>query len=277
MNKQYFEIPKTCPYCGEPTTIKKDIDSEVLYCTNSQCEGKLINRLDHFAGKKGLDIKGLSKMTLEKLINWEWINSISDIFELYTHRNEWIKKSGFGVASVDKILNVIESAKVCSFDKYLCALGIPLIGKVASKALANEFKDYKTFRKAIDERDDRLYQIDGIGEVMLDNLFKFDYTEADKIFDKYIIEEAAVPSSNGNELEGRVFVITGKVKLYKNRDELKSFIESKGGKVTGSVTKNTNYLINNDADSTSAKNLSAKKLNIPIITEEQFQLLCSVT
>ncbi len=277
MNPEFFEIPKYCPYCGDPNKIKKEYNTEFLYCTNPNCDCQFINQLDHFCGKKGLDIKGLSKATLQKLNSWGWVITLDEIFTLHAYRLDWFKKPGFGVASVNKILSAIESAKVCSFDKYLCALGIPLIGKVASKALANEFKDYKTFRKAIDERDDRLYQIDGIGEVMLDNLFKFDYTEADTIFDKYIIEEAAVPSSNGNELEGKVFVITGKVKLYKNRDELKSFIESKGGKVTGSVTKNTNYLINNDADSTSAKNLSAKKLNIPIITEEQFQLLCSVT
>lgn len=272
-----IEIPKVCPYCGEPTEIRKDNDSEVLYCTNINCNTRLINRLDHFCGKKGLDIKGLSKATLEKLINWEWVNSITDIFKLYSHQSEWIKKPGFGQASVSKIINAIEEAKTCSFDKYLCALGIPLIGRVASKALMNTFKDYNSFRTAIKEKDDRLYQIAGIGEVMIDALLSFDYTEADEIFNKYIIEEeAAATPSNDNVLEGKTFVITGKVKAFKNRDELKSFIESKGGKVTGSVTSKTSYLINNDTESTTAKNQTAKKMGIPIIGEEEFKKLLNI-
>ena len=266
-------IPKICPYCGQPTEIKRDNNSEVLYCTNPDCNSRLINRLDHFCGKKGLDIKGLSKATLEKLINWEWVNSIADIFKLYSHQSEWMKKPGFGQASVSKIINAIEEAKNCTFDKYLCALGIPLIGKVASKTLANVFGDYKTFRKAIEENDERLYKIDGIGEVMINTLLNYDYTESDEIFDKYINETAAACSTNGTELEGKTFCITGKLKAYKNRDELKSFIESKGGKVTGSVTSKTSYLINNDVNSESSKNVTAKKLNVPIISEEDLVLM----
>ena len=268
-----IEIPKFCPYCGEPTEIRKDNDSEVLYCTNINCNTRLINRLDHFCGKKGLDIKGLSKATLEKLINWEWIESISDIFKLYSHQSEWMKKPSFGQVSVSKIINAIEEAKNCTFDKYLCALGIPLIGKVASKALMNTFGDYKTFRKAIEEKDEKLYQIAGIGEVMIETLLNYDYTEADKIFNKYINESAAAISLNETILEGKTFVITGKIKSFKNRDELKSFIESKGGKVTGSVTSKTSYLINNDTSSKTAKNLTAFKLHIPIINEDEFLTL----
>ena len=266
-------IPSKCPYCGEPTEIIKDNDSEVLYCTNINCNTRLINRLDYFCGKKGLNIKGLSKATLEKLINWEWVNSIADIFKLYSHQSEWMKKPGFGQASVNKILNAIEEAKTCSFDKFLCALGIPLIGKVASKSLMNEFGDYKTFRMAIEEKDEKLYQIAGIGEVMIETLLNYDYTEADKIFDKYINESAAAISSNDTVLKDKVFCITGKLKSWKNRDELKSFIESKGGKVTGSVTSKTSYLINNDTSSSSAKNLTAIKLHIPIINEDEFLTL----
>lgn len=268
-------VPSKCPYCGAPTEIRKDNDSEVLYCTNSECSSKLINRLDHFCGKKGLDIKGLSKATLERLINWGWITSISDLFKLHSYQSEWMKKSGFGQASVTKIINAIESAKDCTFDKFLCALGIPLIGKVASKSLMNTFKDYKGFRKAINENDEKLYQIAGIGEVMIYTLLKYDYTEADNIFKNFITEKILAPASstNTNELEGKVFCITGKLNHYKNRNELKSVIESKGGKVTDSVTSKTTYLINNDTTSTSTKNLTAKKLNIPIITEEEFNTL----
>lgn len=268
-----IEIPKVCPYCGKPTEIRKDNDSEVLYCTNINCNTRLINRLDHFCGKKGLDIKGLSKATLEKLINWEWINSIIDIFKLHSYQSKWMKKTGFGQASVSKIINAIEEAKNCTFDKYLCALGIPLIGKVASKALMNTFGDYKTFRKAIEENDKKLYQIAGIGEVMIETLLNYDYTEADEIFDKYIKEVAVTSSLNDAVLDGKVFVITGKIKNWKNRDELKSFIESKGGKVTGSVTSKTSYLINNDTSSQTSKNLTAIKMHVPIINEEEFLTL----
>ena len=272
------DAPEYCPVCHNYISYIEENGIVRAYCDNPQCAGKLINRLDHFCGKKGLDIHGLSKATLEKLINWEWVNSISDLFKLHTHQSEWVKKPGFGLASVTKILSAIEEAKICTFDKYLCALGIPLIGKVASKALMDTFKDYNSFRTAIREKDDRLYQIAGIGEVMIDALLKFDYTEADEIFNKYIIEEeaAAATPSNDNVLEGKTFVITGKVKAFKNRDELKSFIESKGGKVTGSVTSKTSYLINNDTESTTAKNQTAKKMGIPIIGEEEFKKLFNI-
>lgn len=270
------DAPEHCPICGGSVSYEEENGVIRLYCDNPDCEGKLMNRLDHFCGKKGLDIKGLSKATLEKLIDWQWVNDIEDIFKLYRFEELWTIKPNFGKASVNKILKAIEEAKNCSTDKFICALGIPLIGKVASTALTKVFGNYQTFRKAIEEKDEKLYSIDGIGEVMINNLLDFDYEEADRIFNNYINEKcAAVPFSNGNELEGMIFVITGKLHGYKNRDELKSLIESKGGKVTGSVTKNTTYLINNDTDSTSAKNVTAKKLNIPIISEEMFERLAS--
>lgn len=279
MENIFLEIPKVCPYCGEPTEIRKDNNSEVLYCTNINCNTRLINRLDHFCGKKGLDIKGLSKATLIKLINWEWVESISDLFKLHTHQSEWIKKTGFGQTSVSKIINAIEEAKNCTFDKFLCALGIPLIGKVASKALRDEFCCYEEFRKAIDNKDERLYNIYGIGEVMINSLLEFDYTEADMIFKKYIIEPAGATLKAISKrkipkiLENKIFVITGKTKIFKNRDELKNKIEEYGGKVTGSVTSKTSYLINNDTSSKTAKNLTAIKLHIPIINEDEFLTL----
>ena len=272
-----IEIPKICPYCGKPTEIRKDNDSEVLYCTNINCNTRLINRLDHFCGKKGLDIKGLSKATLEKLIDWGWVHSIRDIFDLDTMRDQWIKKSGFGTASVDKILKAIKESSSCTLSKYLCALGIPLIGKVASDSLEKEFKTYGYFRQAIDDKDERLYNINGIGEVMIQNLLNFNYTDADFINDVYINEISPSSSSlNDTVLKDKVFCITGKIKNWKNRDELKSFIESKGGKVTGSVTSKTSYLINNDTESTTAKNQTAKKMGIPIIGEEEFKKLLNI-
>ena len=269
------DAPEHCPICGGDIYFKEENNIIRAYCDNPNCEGKLINRLDHFCGKKGLDIKGLSKVTLEKLINWGWIKSLKDIFKLQEYRNEWIKKSGFGTTSVDKILTAIEESKNCTTSKFIVAIGIPLIGKVASEDLIKVYHTYNGFRYAIDfpSEDDRLYNIKGIGEAMIEELTSFDYTEADEIFDKYINEIAVTPSLNDIVLDGKVFVITGKLRSFKNRDELKSFIESKGGKVTGSVTSKTSYLINNDTSSKTAKNLTAIKLNVPIINEDEFLTL----
>lgn len=267
------DAPEHCPVCGGNIYFKEENGVTRAYCDNPNCEGKLINRLDHFCGKKGLDIKGLSKATLEKLINWEWVQSISDIFELKNHRDEWINKSGFGKISVDKILNAINAAKECETSKYICALGIPLIGKVASKALIDNFNTYDNFRKAIENKDDSLYEIAGIGEVMIDTLLNYDYTEADGIFKNYINEIKIESSSDNDVLKDKIFCITGKIKNWKNRDELKTFIESKGGKVTNSVTSKTSYLINNDTSSQTAKNLTAIKMHVPIINEDEFLTL----
>ena len=266
-----IQIPTSCPYCGGDVEIRKDNDSEVLYCINPNCNGKLINRLDHFCNKKGLDIKGLSKITLEKLINYGWLNNIEDIFKLEEYKTEWANKPGFGTVSVNKILNAIEGSKKSPTSKFICAIGIPLIGKVASEALAKKFGDYKTFREAINNNSQELYEIAGIGEIMIQTLLNYDFTEADSIFDKYIKEmRSVVFISASKKLEGKTFVITGKLKTFKNRNEIKSAIENEGGKVTDSVSSKTNYLINNDVESTSSKNLKAKQLNIPIITEEDF-------
>ena len=269
------DVIENCPICGYPVSYREDNGIIRVYCDNTKCDGKLINRLDHFCGKKGLDIKGLSKITLEKLINYGWLNTIEDIFKLEEYKTEWANKPGFGTVSVNKILNAIEGSKKSSTSKFICAIGIPLIGKVASEALAKKFGDYKTFREAINNNSQELYEIAGIGEVMIQTLLNYDFTEADSIFDKYIKEMRPVVSvSASKKLEGKTFVITGKLKTFKNRNEIKSIIENEGGKVTDSVSSKTNYLINNDVESTSSKNLKAKQLNIPIITEEQFlQLL----
>ena len=265
------DAPEYCPICHGEITFKEENGITRAYCENPNCSGKLINRLDHFCGKKGLDIKGLSKITLEKLINYGWLNNIEDIFTLNTYKTEWANKPGFGVVSVDKILDAIEGSKKSPTAKFICAIGIPLIGKVASEALAKKFGNYKKFREAVNNNSQELYEIAGIGEVMIQTLLDYDFTEADSIFDKYITEmRPVVFISVSNKLEGKTFVITGKLKTFKNRNEIKATIEKEGGKVTDSVSSKTDYLINNDVDSTSSKNLKAKKLNIPIITEDDF-------
>ena len=271
--KYYFERVIECPVCGHEVILKNDSGTTFAVCSNDTCEGKLINRLDHFCGKKGLDIKGLSKATLEKLIDWGWVTSISSLFTLEYYRDEWIKKPGFGSKSVDKILNAIDfSRNTCELHQFICALGIPLIGSTASKELAKYYKTYDNFRLAIKVGVQFWSGHDGFGIEMHKAITNFDYTEADILVTSGVITFNSITEETEQEknLDGLTFVITGKLNHFKNRDAIKEKIESLGGKVTGSVSKNTDYLINNDKDSTSSKNKSAKTLGIPILSEEDF-------
>lgn len=271
--KYYFERVIKCPICGHEVILKNDNGTTFAICSNDTCEGKLINRLDHFCGKKGLDIKGLSKATLEKLIDWGWVTSISSLFTLEYYRDEWIKKPGFGSKSVDKILNAIDfSRNTCELHQFICALGIPLIGSTASKELAKYYKTYDNFRMAIKIGVQFWSGHDGFGIEMHKAITNFDYTEADILVTSGVITFNSITEEIEQEknLDGLTFVITGKLNHFKNRDAIKEKIESLGGKVTGSVSKNTDYLINNDKDSTSSKNKSAKTLGIPILSEEDF-------
>ena len=266
---EFIDIPEVCPICGEPTTIKKEIDTKVLVCTNPSCEGKLINIIDHFAGKKGLDIKGLSKATLEKLITWGWINNRKDLFELKNYRSEWIRKPGFGIKSVDNILNAIESSRTCDLAAFITAIGIPLIGSTAAKELTKIFSTWEEFAAAA-ESDYKFWTIPNFGAEMHNAITKFDYTEAKEIYNNYLIINSVDLTIDSSDCKDLIFVITGKLNNFKNRDELKALIESKGGKVSGSISGKTNYLINNDVNSTSSKNVSAKKLGVSIISEDDF-------
>ena len=270
-----INIPAVCPICGEPTIIKGENGVRVLYCSNPSCEGKLINRLDHFFGKKGLDAKGLSKATFEKLIDWGWIENIKDVFKLKEHKKEWEKMQGFGEKSVEKILQAIEDCKSCSLDAIISAAGIPLIGKTVGKDLSKRFGSYSEFREAIESGFD-FTSFGGYGWEMHKAISDFDYSELDYIVDNYLQIKENIKEDNELKLKGLTFCVTGKVHIWKNRDSLSAFIESLGGKVTGSVSKNTNYLINNDINSTSAKNKKAQELDIPILSEEDFKKIFDI-
>ena len=264
-------IPTECPICHKETIVKQENDSKVLFCNNPSCEGKLLNRLDHFCSKKGLDIKGLSKATLEKLMDWGWLNTYQDIFLLYQYKDKWINKSGFGEASVNKILNAIEEAKNTTLDRIIAAAGIPEIGSRVAKDLSNHYNSWNDFRN---EKD--FLQYDGIGEVMNNNLLTFNYDDLN--LDYTINRFLSIKNENKNDenvktLDGKTFCITGKVHTFRNRSELQKDIESKGGRVVSSMSSKVDYLINNDNASTSAKNIAAQKAGIPIITEEEYQSL----
>lgn len=268
-NTIILNIPTICPVCGGDTKILDNEGVKTLICLNKDCEGKLINKLDHFCGKKGLDIKGLSKATLEKLIDWGWVNNISDILFLDNYRDYWIKKPGFGVKSVDNILTAIkESISTVSLESFISSLGIPLIGLNVSKELVKYIPTYEEFRQKIDTKFDfSIYE--GFAESKTESLLNFDFTEADKIYPFLTFIENKEENNEENCKDIKV-VITGKIQYFKNRNELKARIESKGGKVVDSVSKNTTYLINNDINSDSSKNKSAKTLGVPIISEEDF-------
>ena len=269
VDKQFITI-KLCPYCGKELVVKDNF----LICDNPACGGKLLNYLEHFCGKQGLDIKGLSKTTLSKLIDWGWVYSIMEIFALDIHRDEWVKKPGFGVTSVDKILKTIEDKRLnCDLAHFISALGIPNIGLSASKDLAKYFGSWAEFIKAV-KSDFKFNSIPNFGPEMARSIKNFDYENAE-ILAQYAItfgsETKVEEKATGDLLKGKTMVITGRLTQYKNRDELKAVIESLGGKVANSVTKDTTYLITNDVNSNTSKNIKAKQMNIPIISEKDFQ------
>ena len=267
--KEYFTLPYACPVCGGDVEVKKEVDSEMLYCVNPQCEGKLVNRIEHFFGKKGLDAKGISKATISKLIDLGWVTRIADVFDLSRYASEWKNLPGFGEKSVSNILGSIETCRNCDLESAIAGIGIPLVGRTVARDLAKRFANYGAFKENIEGSFD-FSTIGGYGYEMNKSLKTFDYSELDYIVENYLIFKEEKNEENEQSLEGLTFCVTGKVSIFKNRDELSAFIESKGGKVTGSVSKNTNYLINNDTESTSAKNKKAKELNIKIIGEQTF-------
>ena len=266
-----IEIPKICPICGGKTEIIKENGSEVLMCTNPDCKGKLLGKLTHFVSKNAINIDGLSEQTLQKFIELGWLKSFIDIYYLSNYKEEMYKLDGFGKKSVDKLLDSIEKSRKTTFDKFIYALSIPLIGRSASKDIAKFFNnDYENFRRngiVI-----HYAQIDGFGDNMNNSLHQWlnsNHTMMDLLSREFTFEKEK-NSSVGVDLSGKTFVITGSLEHYKNRDELVSVIESMGGKVSGSVSNKTSYLINNDTQSSSSKNQKAKQLNIPIISEHDF-------
>ena len=259
-----IEIPKHCPSCGEELVIEKLYNTEVLKCNNTNCPSKILYKLNHFIGKNGLDIDSLSVKTLEKLIELGWLSSLSDIFMLKNHRDEWVELDGFKEHSVDKILNQIPEE--IELWKILASLGIPDVNKSMAKKIVEYFNTEEECINALLNQDD-FSKINGIGKVLADNIKQFDYTEF-----KDILKYASIKKKKSTEegtLNNLNFCITGSLKYFKNRDELVKVIEDNGGKITG-VSKKLNYLINNDSTSTSSKNKKANELNIPIITEEEF-------
>lgn len=266
-------IPDKCPICGSDTEIPRENDVEILICTNPNCKGKLLGKLSHFVSKNAINIDGLSEQTLQKFIDLGWLNSFKDIYYLSEHKEEMYKLDGFGRKSVDKLLESIERSRNTTLDRFIYGLCIPLIGRTASKTIAKEFDNkaeefYDIWCHGYD-----FTKLDDFGDTMnnsMQDFIKDNYRWIAEFIGEFIFRE---PDNNGNVkqvLEGKTFVITGSLRAYKNREELVSVIERNGGKVSGSVSAKTSYLINNDVTSTSGKNKKANELGIPIISEGEF-------
>lgn len=270
------ELPNKCPCCGGDVEIHNENGSKTLHCINPDCVAKLLGKLVHFVSKNAINIDGLSEQTLQKFMDLGWLNSFREIYYLSEHKEEMYKLDGFGKKSVDKLLESIEKSRNTTLDRFIYGLCIPLIGRTASKVIAKEFKNqaeefYDIWCHGYD-----FTKLEDFGDAMNNSMKVFirdNYRWIAELIGEFNFRES---DNNGNVkqvLEGKTFVITGSLKAYKNREELVSVIERNGGKVSGSVSAKTNYLINNDTKSNSSKNKKAKELGIPIISEVQFVLM----
>lgn len=266
------DIPKSCPVCGEKTEVRKVSNAKALYCTNPECQAKHVKAFCLFVSRDALNIEGLSEATLEKFIAKGFIREFSDIFHLDSHSEEIQHMEGFGEKSYKNLIASIEKARQTTMPRVVYSLGITGIGLANAKVICKEFKNDVDAMIHADE--ETLDAIDGIGGVLAGAFVSYFKDEKHIKILLNLLKELEIPEEIADNteriLEGKKFVITGSVTHFANRGEVKELIESLGGKVTGSVTAKTDYLINNDVHSTSSKNKKANELNIPIISEEDF-------
>lgn len=269
-------IPTICPICGGEVEITKDNESEVLVCTDVDCHGRLLGELSHFASRNAMNIEGMSEATLQFLIDRGWVNTLSDIYNLEQRKYEWSQYAGFGKRSVNKILGAIENSRNTTLERYLYAYSIPLIGRTASKDISNHCKkDFAKFIRIMESGNlSEFLKINGFGRTMCDSLSKWwdvQYMEFLELSNAVVFEMPKTNKISGvtKDLSGLIFVITGSLNTFENRDAAKDEIESKGGKVSGSVSAKTSFLVNNDMTSTSGKNKKAIDLGVKIISEAQ--------
>lgn len=268
-----IKIPTKCPVCGGATSIKQDNESEVLVCTNPDCIGKKLARFTHFVSRKCMNIDGLSERTLELLISNNLIRNFRDIYHLKEHVGKLCTLDGMGKKSVENLINSVEKSRDVKLENFIAALGIPNIGLSAAKAISKKFNgSHYDFVLALANDNYDFSQIDDFGEITNKSLHDWWHSK-DTMVEllpmevNFIVENDTGSSSN---LDGKSFCITGSLTHYANRDALVKAIEDNGGKYVSSVTKKTDYLINNDKNSTSGKNKKAIDLSIPIISEEDF-------
>lgn len=266
------DLPKECPVCGYATEVKAENGIKTLYCPNSQCPAKHVKLFTLFVSRNGMNIDGLSEETLEKFIDAGYIKEFADIFHLDRYYEEIVATPGFGQKSYDNLMDSVEKARNVELSVLIYSLGIPNIGSANAKLICKAFNN--NIEKIRNASVEELIEIDGIGEIMAEKFCQY-FADEDNIkkLDNLLKEvNIAEPEENTTpqNMDGLTFVITGSVEHFANRNELKSYIEKHGGKVTGSVSARTNYLINNDAMSASSKNKKAKQLGVEIVTEEVF-------
>lgn len=271
-----FVIPNECPVCHAPAVVREsESGTKTLHCTNAACPAKQLKKFARFVSKEGINIDGISEQTVWKFINHGFIREYADFYKLKNYAFEISCFEGFGKKSVSNLLESVEKSRHTDGRHLLYALNIPLCGGDVAKKLLSRYKVKELIETArLSMFDDEFASIDGIGPEKSAKFiawFKDDvhFLHVQHLLSELIIEEQE-PVETGNKCQGLTFVVTGDVHHYKNRNELKAYIESQGGKVTGSVSKSTNFLINNDAASQSSKNKKAHELNIPIITEDEF-------
>lgn len=263
-------IPDTCPVCGGRTEIAEAKGVKTLNCPNPNCGAKQIKGFTHFVSRDAMNIEGLSEMTLEKLVNEGLIKEAADIFHVEKFREVIVSMEGFGVKSFENLKKAVEKAKTPTVQAFLYSLGIPNIGKANAALIAGHCENRWERVAALTKEE--LTTIDGIGDIMADAYVEFFADPEKKRIVEDLLKEVTLDESyraSGEALKGMTFVITGSLESFANRDELKSAIEKAGGKVAGSVSAKTNYLINNDLTSTSGKNKKAKELGIPVIDETE--------
>lgn len=267
-----IEVPDTCPACGHNTEIRNDNGIKTLYCPNKQCPAKNIKAFTLFVSRNAMNIDGLSEETLEKFIDAGYIREFADIYRISRYREEITNTSGFGEKSYDNLITSLNKSRDVELHALIYSLGIPNIGVANAKLICKYFdNDLEKIRHATVEE---LVKIDGIGDKMAEKFTEYfsdkeNVEKLDRLLQEVTIKNLEV-NHNAQNMDGLNFVVTGSVNHFANRNEVKEYIEQRGGKVTGSVTSKTNYLINNDIMSNSSKNKKAKELGIEIITEEQF-------
>ena len=269
-------IPDKCPVCGHEARIRKENDVETLYCMNPDCAAKKIKAFTLFASRDAMNIDGLSEATLEKFIAMGFIHNFGDIFEIGKYKDQIVEMEGFGQKSFDNLITNLEKAKETTLAKVIYSLGIAGIGLANAKIICKYFDDDLEKLRHADVEE--ISSIEGIGPVLAGSLVDYFRKEENNEKLDHLLEHLhLIHEENSQEqvFAGKTFVITGSVEHFTNRSQAKTFIEARGGKVTGSVTKKTDYLINNDKESTSSKNKKAKELGIPILSEEDFLRLAN--
>ena len=260
-----------CPVCKEPTKIHDENGVEVLFCENKQCLAKKLKAVSLFVSRDAMNIDGMSEATIEKFMDKGMLHQLGDLFRIERYREEIVTMEGFGEKSYERLLAAVNEAKHTTASRFLYSLGIPNVGPSNARMICMAFgQDFDRIRHATEEE---LIEIDGIGGVIAESVVSFFAEDENKRMIDDLLSVVVLEKENtedGNSMDGIQFVITGSVNHFANRNEVKELIESRGGKVTGSVTGKTDYLINNDSMSNSSKNKKAKELNIPILTEEEF-------